>query len=248
MKTYQNLLLMAKRRKRSEEQPIGALRTSKVLMAWSNSMASEMAAIKGSFRSRLAIRYFCIEVVEQLRQANVTTLWAFRDLTDTSADTIPSKTQVSSVDILKHLTLQALQAGKSFADEKSLSLTSSQCHTATTPQEWFQIFEAVVSQLKGSIFVIVDLQALHNSSLAAEGFVWSNAILEFFSSLSKRGAGALVKVLLVGYGPAMSVHVASHDLAGKTVAVKSPGAAKRQTPTRKRGGPLKLRQSRPKII
>ncbi|KAK2613560.1 hypothetical protein N8I77_000467 [Diaporthe amygdali] len=58
MKTYRHLLLLANRGKQSERQSSGSLCSSKILMAWSSSAGSQVAAIKGSFSNRFAMRHF----------------------------------------------------------------------------------------------------------------------------------------------------------------------------------------------
>lgn len=243
VQAYQNLVRLAKGGKRAEKQSMGSLCSSTILMAWSNSERSEAAAIKGSFRTRLAVRYFCVAVVEQLQQSGVTVLWAFNTLANGRENT--EKTRISSVDILKHITLQALKAGRphAFVHEKSLAVTCSQFHTATTVEEWFRIFECVLAQVSGPVFIIIDLQVLHTVSFEVEGFNWATALLSFFESLSQRGNKTIFKVLLFGYGPVISGQVTALHSTNRIVTVKPPRGAKHQRAVSIRGGPVKLKQS-----
>lgn len=243
VQAYQNLARLAKSGKRAEKQSMGSLCSSRILMAWSNSDTSEAAAIKGSFRTRLAVRYFCVAVVEQLQQSGVTVLWAFNNVANDSEGS--NKRQISSVDILKHLTLQALKAGRpqAFVHEKSLAVTCSQFHTAITAEEWFRIFKCVLVQLSGPVFIIIDLQVLHTASLEVEGFNWATALLSFFDSLSQCGTQRIFKILLVGYGPVMSGQVGALHSANRVVTVKPPRGVKHQRAVSIRGGPVKLKQS-----
>lgn len=241
MKTYQHLMLLAKRGKQAERQSISSLCSSRTLMAWSSSAVSQVAAIKGSFSNRLAMRYFCVAIVEQLQQSGITILWALKNTAN--HDSPSNETRISSVDILKHLTLQALKAGRAFTHEKPLSLTCSRFHTATTGEEWFQIFESVVTQLSGPVFIIIDLQVLHTASLEAENFNWANALLSFLESTSQRGIRTIFKLLLFGYGPAVSSQTAGLQVANTTVKMKPARGLKHKNTPKRRVDPVKIRQS-----
>lgn len=181
--------------------------------------------------------------MEQLQQSGVTVLWAFNNVVNDREGS--KKTQMSSADILKYLTLQALKAGRpqAFVHEKSLAATCSQFHTAITSEEWFRIFECVLVQLSGPAFIIIDLQVLHTASLEVEGFNWATALLSFFDSLSQRGTRTIFKVLLVGYGPVISEQVGALHSANRIVTVKPPRGGKHQSAVSGRGGPVKLKQS-----
>lgn len=229
---------MAKRARVPEKRSISGLCSSRTLINWSNSAVSEVAAIKGSFSTRLSVRHFCVAMIEQLQQSSATVIWAFNTTMNDARTS--DQSHISSVDILRHLTLQALKTTNVFAHEKALSVTCSQFHSATTSEEWFQIFECVVTRLNGPVFIIIDLHVLHHVSLEGEEFNWSKALVSFMNSLSQRSTRTILKFLLVGYGPSASAQISSTYLPNKIVTCRTPPAAKHRNPTRSRGGLAKF--------
>lgn len=101
--------------------------------------------------------------------------------------------------------------------ERSMARSCAQYLGTDSPEELFQLLEAVLCEIHGQVYIVVDLGVLtlesqqqHATGSAAmndrkRGFTWLGSFLAFFSELSERRnkVSALlkptVKVLLVSY-------------------------------------------------
>lgn len=199
---YQYHNYMSKRHRQSTHISIfNELCTSLHLWKWSSSPAAEVIAIKAPFSARQVVRHFCIDIIKELREAKVTYVWALK--APGNAVGSPSNQILSSVDIIKDLTVQILRSTRASRTEKDLTLTCSQLQAAKTAEDWFSIFESAITRLRTTVYVIVDLEVLGSPSSTTEGFNWAAAFFRYFESLSVRGLKLPVKALLVGYGPSI---------------------------------------------
>lgn len=189
------------------------------LEEWSASDASALAILKGNYGSRVAVRDFCVERIEQLRSANSPVLWALRANGD--RETLQN---ISSIDLLKYLILQALRHNPSFKTEKAMALSYARFQNAATEKEWFQVLETVLVGLGHQTYIIIDLGILDSILEPIEDFSWLFAFLDFFRGLKDRGMQAVVKVLFFSYGTLIPPYIAQGDTSDFTIPIKISAA------------------------
>jgi hypothetical protein len=201
MKSYQYHMSMSKRTTKTPDNFIRNLICSSTQIAkWSASDKAELMFIKGSFRSRRALRGFCTGIIEQLRESQVQCIWALKLPFSKEHETeTGSGRLISPVDVLKHITMQALKLSPGTKTEKTASLNCSKFHTATSNQEWLALFGSALGSLAGPTYIIIDLEVLSHPISSVEDFNWTSAFLDLFKQQSTRGK-MLVKVLFISYG------------------------------------------------
>ncbi|KAK0639832.1 hypothetical protein B0T16DRAFT_248703 [Cercophora newfieldiana] len=183
------------------------------LRKWSNSAESSVLVVKGNPQSRFALRDFCVDVTSSLNTTKTPYLLALR---------VPAGGKqgenISTVELLKYLTRQALQLRGSESSsktaalptEKSMALSCAQFHSAVSEREWFQLLEAVMEDITGTVYVIIELEIVHRNfgGDPDAGFSLFAAFAEFFMGLERRGLKSRVKVLLVTSSPESPLYAA----------------------------------------
>lgn len=158
--------------------------------------------MKGNPQSRFALRDFCVDVATNLNSSKTPYLFALR----VPVGGIQGAEQVFTVELLKYLTRQALQLrgaanNKNPVTEKSMALSCSRFQSAVSEAEWFQMLEAVLGGVVGTVYVIVELEIV-NREMALEGdFSLLASFADFFAGLEQRRLKSRVKVLLVTCSP-----------------------------------------------
>ncbi|KAJ9605959.1 hypothetical protein H2200_009808 [Cladophialophora chaetospira] len=164
------------------------------LRRWCSTNESTLSIITGNFNARFIMRNLCVDVIQQLRDANVPVLLAMRvpQENDTPA-------QISSIDLLKYLVRQAIQISHKFQTEKSMALRCGTFHDASTETEWFQVLEGTLADMGGQVYIVIDLGILDSKFKPLDEFSLPTAFEHFFITLLARGLSTKVKVLLVSY-------------------------------------------------
>lgn len=161
---------------------------------WSSTQDSALSIVSANFQSRFIMRDLCIDIVDQLKEAQIPYLLAMKvPHSDGTATT------VSASDLLRYLVKQAINIGKNSQSEKSMALSCAMFNDASTEVEWFRLLEAVLAEIDGMIYIIVDLELLDKDADSSD-FSWASAFEHFFTSLAMRGLSTKIKVLLVSYG------------------------------------------------
>lgn len=185
------------------------------LRHWSSTQDSALTIIVGNFKARSIMRNLCVDIIEQLQEAEVPVLLAMRPPQNND---IPAK--VSSQELLKYLVRQAIQLRHNQQTEKTMALRCATFQCASTEREWFQILEAVVAEIHSQIYVIIDLEVLDRDLGPVDGFSWALAFEKFFNQLSLRGLATKVKVLLFSYG-SLPFHLPVTDYSKFVVSAKT---------------------------
>ena len=197
IKSYQYHRFMRTRRIfRAQQQIANMLSHTPKIRKWTSAENSSIIILKGSFRTRLAIKDFCTGVVEKLRSKDGPVIWALSD--GASQSTAPSR---NSIDLLKYLTYQAVQISQKLKNEKSMALTCHQCRSASSAKEWFQILQQALTSIGHQIYILLDMGLLSATYENADYFCWSTAFADFFTTISDRGLNTNLKVLLLTYNP-----------------------------------------------
>lgn len=228
VKSQQYYLFMRRRRMRSTRRKTPASFTvPPKLEDWSTSDDSALAILKGNYGSRVAVRDFCVERIEQLRSANSPVLWALRANGDKE-----TSQNVTSIDLLKYLILQALRRNPSFRTEKAMALSYARFRNAATEKEWFQVLETVLVGM-GQTYIVIDIGVLDSILEPIADFSWLLAFLDFFQGLRDRGMKAVVKVLFFSYGAIIPPYIAQGDPSDFIIPIKIPAVRALPKPVHK---------------
>ncbi|KAK7408041.1 hypothetical protein QQX98_009814 [Neonectria punicea] len=195
-KCYKTHLLLRKRRASGmgANTSTNKFWLSPKLSRWSSSHDSAVVLIKGSFKSRLAMHDFSIDVIRTLTTSAVPTIWALTSVEKSRASSI-----LTTMDLIKYLTYQALRMGRGAKTEKHISLQYSQFHTAQTPKACLELFRQVVANLGGQLYLVLDLAAVRASLVDLEEFDFIQELSQMLSNGFKQGMKTRVKVLLLVY-------------------------------------------------
>jgi hypothetical protein len=153
--------------------------------------------VKGTFQERGALRDAAVRVTEELKNLNITTIWAVRaQISDGATNTL------NPLDVLKSLVAQALTTGGSAHSQKSTALSCTQLRTAATAKEWLEILGAALAEVCREIYIVLELDMLISSLSAPSS---TDEIIALFNNLleelTNRGKKSIVKVLIVTSRP-----------------------------------------------
>jgi hypothetical protein len=165
------------------------------LRSWSSTQDSTLAVVLGNYQARYLVRDFCVEVIQQLNEAKVHVLLALKTDTSTSPATI------SVIDVLKYLVRQAITLRQKAQTEKGMALRCATIYEADTATKWFHILEAVLAELRGLVYIIIDVELLDKNLQPADNFPWIQQFHAVFRDLKARGIAIIVKVVLVSCSP-----------------------------------------------
>jgi hypothetical protein len=135
--------------------------------SWAESPSSALIMVHGRVSGRAAMRTCLVNAIEQIRLANATALWALK--TGDAAGS-SSSTPISTVDMIKYLTAQALRFGPA-PTERSLALSCARLQSARGEKEWVNLLAAGLADLK-RVFIVVDVELLSREVACSpqEGF------------------------------------------------------------------------------
>lgn len=231
-----------------------------------------MALILGSYQSRTALRNLVVDVVEQLQAARVPALLAPKPVAKVEATNSGSDVEsaMDLSDLIRNLVRQALQVlqqqqqqrSDGVQTERSMGRFSAQFLGAESPEELFQLLKAVLSEIIGQVYLVVDLGVLGSEQQQAsvgndkeEGFRWLESFLAFFAELSERSnsvsalSKARVKALLVSYDACPSSCLSAASQSGYVVQARTEVVTARNRKARRNNTPktsqLKLNLSKP---
>lgn len=181
---------------------------------WNNEQQSAMVLLRGSPTSRLDIKDFCADVVEYLQTSDTAVLWILKGL-----DSSPYG-EVTEIDILKSLILQALQIRSAKLSTGVDTIVAQQLPrflNARSKEDWLAILTAILSTFSRA-YIVVDTKAISplerrtstNADTAQELILTFMRLLESLSMIKAVGnATPVVKIVLAHYGAAVTVPQAS---------------------------------------
>ena len=164
------------------------------------------------------MRDFCVNVIEELIQARVAPLWVMKMSGEKTATQ-----STSAIDLLKHLTLQALRQNPTVQTEKSMALSCARIQSLETEKERFQLLESVLPSFHNDVYIVIDLEAISWDILPRPNtFSWPSAFLDLFKNLSDRGLQTRAKVLLLTCGFPIFLQSAQTNSLDSTVLITKP--------------------------
>lgn len=195
------------------------------LAKWTKSPTSALVLIKGPSIAKRAMRDFCVDVIQYLRDSAVPVLWALPKV-DRSDEEASSAT---TADLLKNLALQALRIQSHDSTEKQMALRAAQFGQAASPREWLEIFARVLQGINGEVYVVVDLSSICAPPEDANTFHLVQELSVMLDSISETAIGVVVKVALVMYNHGW-VGLAPENLGELTVRVRLTRGSKQSVP------------------
>ncbi|KAK8114657.1 hypothetical protein PG999_006726 [Apiospora kogelbergensis] len=193
------------------------------LRRWDDTDSSAITIVRGNFRCRQSIRTFCWDLIQQLQINQVPILFALKiPLQETL------ERDVTSTDVLKYLIRQALQMTQCLHTESSMALTCTRFQSNLCEDDLFQILEAVLSEIPGSVYILVDLELLSKGFGPWEGFSWLQAFLGFFALLAQRKPAQRIKVMLLAYSTDFPFALSDQDKEDYVLKATSEGRTARR--------------------
>ncbi|WAO88765.1 Hypothetical protein NCS54_00612700 [Fusarium falciforme] len=164
------------------------------LAKWSSGSSSSLAIIKGTFTLRSAIQDFGVNVIEALSTCTVSTLWALA-----SSRKSRSSPTLTTTDLVKYLTYQALKLPGVVQTEKQMSWRYLQLQTARTLREWLTLFKHIIEGLGGQVYMIVDLSMAGSLLESVEGLNFIQEMSQVLSDVSEKEKGTKIKMVFLAY-------------------------------------------------
>ncbi|KAF5568818.1 hypothetical protein FPHYL_2625 [Fusarium phyllophilum] len=210
-------LTSLKRRQNFDKLPSSFFSSLK-LRQWTATPNSEVCLIMGNVPSRVALTFFCLDVIQQLRGADVPCLLALKinHLKDIAPDC------VSNIDILKYLVKQALQHTKGFQTQGSMALNCTVVSCARSEAEWLDLLGMVLSAFNKQVYMIIDLGILVRRLESSElELSWLTALKQLLEKLSLHQPTLCVKVMLITSSSSLPFKLSSADYSQHCIPVRA---------------------------
>ena len=160
------------------------------LRDWNLSPASSTFMLKSTFRERLEVRDFCTNVIEQLVNARIATLWILRDRGQA----------YSLVEVLRSLILQALSLDYSSHSDVAFSFQLRKFLDAHVDEDYLNLLGDILQHFK-LVHIVTDAGAMYPDAAA----LCRVHLERLIQRLSERGARTVAKVIVSSYGPAQNL-------------------------------------------
>lgn len=153
--------------------------------------------IKGTFHDRFAVKDFCIDAIEIVRESGVPVLWALKTVAPGGGTMAHG---VSAVEVLKSLVSQALRVPTAARTEGFMATVSNRIAEANTEEEWLNLLGFALTPIR-EVIVVVDVELFDPPLDTSSGeYSMPMAFLTLFGKLAERNANTTVKVIMVSYG------------------------------------------------
>jgi hypothetical protein len=204
---------------------------SQKLKSWATSQRSDIAFVTGNYRSRQALRNFCIGIIDQLRSSQVPVLLAIN-----IPDVEIQSSNVSLSDILKYIIRQAFQQSRKPQTEASAARICAPLYGDVSQDDWFQLLASTLAETNELVYIVIDLALLDERYGSRNGYTWIISFLRIFNTLSNRGLSHHIKILFLSYNSELPHTVFSGDYSDFIISGKVKGDV---------GGERKSRGGRP---
>jgi hypothetical protein len=199
-KAYRFNLSLQRRRVGSRRLvgPNGDMLRSVGVQDWLSATESKVVILAGNFSARPDMRDFSVVMIRQLQSRRAPIPWALPgSRAEFGAGTDARNDDISTVDILQHLTFQALRLDEDPRTESGMSLQCARFHRALTERDWMRLLGPAMAGIRSEVYLVVDLSTLSRRLEAPEGFSWSDAFRSLFAELESRSLATRIKVLLL---------------------------------------------------
>ena len=164
---------------------------------WKNSPNSSVIIIQANYSTRFEVKNFAVRTVSLIRSMKLPVIWALKVFA------LDDNSQGCPMDLLKHLTSQALQLNAAHHTEGSLALSCVQFQTANTVGEWVQLLMAALAGLP-CVYFIIELDLL-KTEVSREGdndqesSSLPDALLKGLRMLNDRQCQTRIKMIFISY-------------------------------------------------
>jgi hypothetical protein len=171
-----------------------------------------MIMVKGEYSTRFQVQSFAVDVINNLRNRTVPTLWTLKSVPADGA------TSTSAIDVIKGLVCQAIQLNISQHTERSLALSCAQFRAADSVEQWLDLLARTIASFQ-QLYIIVDLEAVGGSYL--NDISWLSQLAAMFQRHNSGKWISRLKILLVSYGSMMRQQDDLFNFRDNVVSVRS---------------------------
>jgi hypothetical protein len=180
--------------------------------AWESASSPTMIMVKGEYSTRFQVQSFAVDVINNLRNRTVPTLWTLKSVPADGA------TSTSAIDVIKGLVCQAIQLNISQHTERSLALSCAQFRAADSVEQWLDLLARTIASFQ-QLYIIVDLEAVGGSYL--NDISWLSQLAAMFQRHNSGKWISRLKILLVSYGSMMRQQDDLFNFRDNVVSVRS---------------------------
>jgi len=239
-RTLQASLFMRNRRRLKKSNTGPSFWLDPRMKDWNQCTTSSLVMINGTRKTRFHVKDFCADSIKLLRDSHRPVIWALKTIAPQES-TETQEEQVSTIEILKCLIAQAIQANASIHTDSALAPRLHAYLAANTEEDWFNILASVLQGIP-LLYIIIDVELLHPSlATLTEDFSWPAAFMSIFSGLEQRNVNTVLKVTLVSYGSPLFRDVMTSEHRSLVVPVGGVGSMKPSTRAAIRRGGASIR-------
>jgi len=155
------------------------------MQTWDTTQSSSSILLKAAFRDRHHIQDLCTNVIEQLTEAGIATLWVLK-----------GKDQTSSVgEILKSLVRQALALDSSSHTDLALSFQLRKFLDAHCDEDYVILLGDILGHFRVA-YIIIEAEAMTTRASSP----CQTHLRDLSRKLSEQGAKTILKVMVLTYG------------------------------------------------
>lgn len=126
-------------------------------------------------------------MIDLITKADVPVVWALHPTFDSSV-------QLTSVDVLKHITLQVLRLNHTMLTEQAITLSAARFQSTVTESGWFSLLGSALEGLP-QLYIIIDLEVLDKFDMT--GGTWLEEFSRLFNDMSARHIRTILKIAFV---------------------------------------------------
>jgi len=154
---------------------------------WNTPESSAAVTIRAPLKDHVSISNLCVNLIEQLRNADVSVLWILKPR---------QKTQISVIEVLKSLIHQALSLDHASSTDSKMAFLLRQFLDAHVEGEYVTVLGSILEHIK-LVYIIVEAGAMSPADAPQ-----CELHLHILSQrLSDRGAATVLKVMILTCGP-----------------------------------------------
>ncbi|KAL9044387.1 MAG: hypothetical protein Q9214_002470 [Letrouitia sp. 1 TL-2023] len=161
--------------------------TSSKLHEWNVGQHSSSITIRAYFKNRFYIRDFCINIIQQLRNAGIAVLWVLKP---------KEQAYFSIIEILKSLIHQVLTLDSMSRTGSKLSSQMRQFQDAHFDKDYANLLGSILEHFR-LVYIMVEAGAMDSVDASR----CREHLQEISSGLSERNAATIVKIMFLSYGP-----------------------------------------------